>query len=447
MVLIQVALTTTSIVEVQSTVIDIVTRINCDYSTLEYQPVVYLHQDITYHQYIALLENADALVVTSLRDGMNLTSHEFVYLQNKNHAPLILSEFTGSSYLFNGAEISVNPWDYSMCAEAIIRALTMSDAEKNERWEKLYKAVTSQTASHWFSEYLRLLEAASQESHKRGTSSIPRLSGKNLLSQYKSTKKHLFFLDYEGTLVSWGAPNSDIITSPQRVLDIVNDLLLDPSNIVYIMSSYRPQDLEQVFLRVPGVGLIAEGGCFLRPFQGDSWLRLADDSLPWKKPVREILEYYKERTPGTTLRERNCSFVWHHDKAEDPIAAGRQSGDCCNHVNGSCESLRVHAIPITGGVLVESLDWTKITACEKVYDMINSRGWNVDFLVVAGDNRDDEPVFEWANKVAKEEGFEKSCTTIRVGTGHTQANATTNGVAGVVTALQKLAESAVTEEE
>ena len=109
MVLIQVALTTTSIVELQSTVVDIVTRINCTYSTLDYQPVVYLHQDITYQQYIALLENADALVVTSLRDGMNLTSHEFVYLQDQKHAPLILSEFTGSSYLFNGSEISVNP--------------------------------------------------------------------------------------------------------------------------------------------------------------------------------------------------------------------------------------------------------------------------------------------------------------------------------------------------
>ena len=327
-----------------------------------------------------------------------------------------------------------------MCAEALHQALTMSEEEKQQRWEKLYKAVTDETAVHWFSEFLRRLDSASEENSKRVTSSIPRLSGKGIVNQYKSTQKHLFFLDYEGTLVSWGAPNSDIITSPQRVLDIVNDLLLDPSNIVYIMSGHRPQDLEQEFLRVPGVGLIAEGGCFLRPFQQDAWIRLADDNLPWKKPVREILEYYKERTLGTTIRERNCSFTWHHGKPEDPLAAIRQSGDCCNHINGSCESFRIHAVPIPNGVLVEPLDWTKVTACEKVLDMNNERGWKVDFLMVAGDNRDDEPVFEWANKVAKEEGI-KACTTVRVGTGHTQANATTNGVAGVVTALQKLAET------
>lgn len=240
MVLIQVALTTTSIVELQSTVTDIVTRINCSYATLEYQPVVYLHQDITYHQYIALLELADALVVTSLRDGMNLTSHEFVYLQNKNHAPLILSEFTGSSSVFGGADISVNPWDYSMCSEAISRALTMSEQEKEQRWEKLYQAVMERTAADWFTTFLKKLDESFEEQQRRGTSMIPRLSTKLLVERYRKSRHRVFFLDYEGTLVSWGGGKSNIITSPQRVLDMVNDLLEDPHNIVYVMSSRPP---------------------------------------------------------------------------------------------------------------------------------------------------------------------------------------------------------------
>ena len=209
------------------------------------------------------------------------------------------------------------------------------------------------------------------------------------------------------------------------------------------------------------MGIFAEGGCFLRPFGKDEWVRLADEDLPWKSSVKEILDYYVERTPGTWIEECNCSFIWHLEKADDPSAASRQAGECCNHVNGSCENFSVHAIPITGGVLVECSKWNKVNACRKVIEHTQSRGWHVDFIMVAGSGRDDEPVFEWANKFAKEVGI-IDVTTVRVGTGHTQANATTTGVAGkypdnlinhrsdtcpagVVTALQKLGTISVAE--
>lgn len=239
--MVQVALTTTSIVESQSTVSYIVTRINCAYSTLDYTPVVYLHQDITYHQYIALLQLADALVITSLRDGMNLTSHEFIYLQDEKHAPLILSEFTGSASVFRGQEISVNPWDHSACSNAILQALTMSEEDKKIRWEKLYAAVTGNTASHWAMEFLNKLDAAWDEHQRCGSTHIPRLSTKLLAEKYNSSRKRVFFLQFEGTLVSWGSPSSTVMTSPQRILDTINDLLVDPTNVVYIMSSRTPQ--------------------------------------------------------------------------------------------------------------------------------------------------------------------------------------------------------------
>lgn len=239
--MIQVALTTTSIVELQSTVIDIVTRINCDFATLDYTPVVYLHQDITYQQYIALLTVADALVVTSLRDGMNLTSHEFVHLQDQNHAPLILSEFTGSAAFFGGAELSVNPWDHSRCADALLRAITMPDEEKRLRWQRLHGAVMHRTASYWCSTFLEKLDYTWEDQQRQGASMVPRLSTKDLAAAYSKSSKRLFLLDYEGTLASWGSPTSIILTSPQRTLDVLNDLLADDKNVVYIMSSRSPE--------------------------------------------------------------------------------------------------------------------------------------------------------------------------------------------------------------
>ena len=92
-ILIQVALQTTGENELQGGVADVVSRINSRFSTLTYQPVVFLHtQDLTFNQYLALLTVADTFLVTSLREGMALRSHEYVECQEERKRPLILSE-------------------------------------------------------------------------------------------------------------------------------------------------------------------------------------------------------------------------------------------------------------------------------------------------------------------------------------------------------------------
>ena len=74
-ILIQVALQTTEENEMHGGVADVVGRINSRFSTLTYQPVVFLHtEDLSFSQYLALLTVADAFLVTSMREGMALRS-------------------------------------------------------------------------------------------------------------------------------------------------------------------------------------------------------------------------------------------------------------------------------------------------------------------------------------------------------------------------------------
>lgn len=220
-VLIQVATSTTENAELDATVSDIVTRINSSWANLAYQPVVYLKQDIIYPQYLALLTVADALMIASQREGMNLTCHEYLFCQDgkfeghNKHGSLILSEFTGSSSIFGGNELSVNPWDYRQCADAIKQALEMEDEEKEERFTKLHAAVMHHTGEHWFNEFLHRLDKVYDEQHKRETTSVPRLSINILGQKYQRSERRLFIIDYEGTLASWGSPSSIILTSPQ----------------------------------------------------------------------------------------------------------------------------------------------------------------------------------------------------------------------------------------
>lgn len=220
-VLIQVATSTTENAELDATVSDIVTRVNSSWANLAYQPLVYLKQDISYPQYLALLTVADALMIASQREGMNLTCHEYLSCQDgsfeghNRYGSLILSEFTGSASVFGGNELSVNPWDYRQCADAIKKALEMEDVEKEDRWKKLHTAVMHNTAEHWFNEFLAKLDSVYEEQHKRDTTAVPRLSINMLGQKYQKSGRRLFILDYEGTLASWGSPNSIISTSPQ----------------------------------------------------------------------------------------------------------------------------------------------------------------------------------------------------------------------------------------
>jgi trehalose-phosphatase len=445
-VLIQVALSSSEKGDLDATVSDIVTRVNSSWANLAYQPVVYLKQDIDYAQYLALLTIADALMITSQREGMNLTSHEYLFCQDgkvfpdMKHGSLILSEFTGTSSLFGGNELSVNPWDYRQCADAIKQAIEMGEDEKKRRWEKLYESVAHHTGSHWFTEFLARLDRVHEEQHKRDQVAVPRLSLHSLSNKYVNSQRRLFLLDYEGTLVSWGPVNQIITVSPQRTVDILNDLLLDERNTVYIMSGRRLEELDRLFRRVSNIGLIAENGCFIKDCGADKWTEMADTKqiMQWKESVKPIMTYYLERTPGAVIEERRCSLIFHYKNAEDYELASRQASDCSSHVNDACEAQRVHAVPMDGCIVVEPVDWTKTTAAQNVFAHLKEQA-APDFMMVIGDGREDEKVFRWANSLGRT-GDVKDVTTVSLGNRSTEATATlTQGVSGVLNVLQRLA--------
>ncbi|KAJ2692101.1 Trehalose-6-P synthase/phosphatase complex subunit, partial [Coemansia spiralis] len=162
-VLIQIALTTAEHNELQVQVMDVVNRINSRFGTIEHQPVVFFHNDIPYNHYLALLSTADAMVITSFRDGMNLTSHEYVICQRDKKSPLILSEFVGTYGAFNGGALGVNPMDTRAIAQAMREALVMGDEEKQDRWNFLHRQVLTNTATSFVSSLIADIERAHAE--------------------------------------------------------------------------------------------------------------------------------------------------------------------------------------------------------------------------------------------------------------------------------------------
>ncbi|KAK5122437.1 hypothetical protein LTR85_004021 [Meristemomyces frigidus] len=454
-VLIQVATSTSEQSELLTTVSDICTRIDSVHSTLAHQPLVFLKQDIGFSQYVALLSVADVLMITALRDGMNLTAHEYIYCQDgkattgqKKHGPLILSEFTGSASVFGNGIISINPWDYQQQANAIKHALEMSDSEKTARWNKLHEVVMTQTGGKWASGLSKTLTTVYAEHASRASSSVPRLSATRLAEKYKQADRRVFILDYEGTLAPHRTSTGIALSSPQRVLDSLNELMADSKNIIYVMSGRRPEELESTFRTLPTLGLIAENGCFMREYgvENNEWQQFIDpeSTAKWKGEVRSILKYYEDRLEGSYLEERRASLLFRYDKCDDQENATRFAGESADQINSACKGQRIHAVPVNKALLIEQIDFSKRTAALHIFDQLReravARGYKVpDFLLVAGDDREDEVVFHWANDLAKKAVI-RDVFTVSVGKRNTEAQATiTQGSTGLLTALQKLA--------
>jgi trehalose 6-phosphate synthase complex regulatory subunit len=220
---------------------------------------------------------------------------------------------------------------------------------------------------------------------------------------------------------------------------VLNDLVEDPRNMVYIMSTQQPQELDRLFRLVPNLGLIAENGCFIKTAGSNKWIEMADRASvdSWKESVRSILQYYLERTPGAEIEERHCSLIFHYKDAEDFTMAERQASDWTAHINESCEeNQRVHATQLENSVVVEPIDWTKQTAAVNIYnEHINNapyaeKAGPIDFLMVIGDGREDEKVFKWANDLGQEKAVEQ-VVTVSLGNRNTEATSTlTQGVSG-----------------
>ncbi|UZJ54165.1 hypothetical protein CBS101457_003485 [Exobasidium rhododendri] len=328
-VLIQIALATTEDNEEIGAATEVIARINNKYSTLTYQPVVFLHvQDITFSQYLALLTMADAFMASSLREGMNLTSHEYVVCQEESHRPLILSEFTGT-YSALRACIGINPWNTKQMSNAIFKAITMSDEEAFERWKDLHRQVVTQTAQHWIQNLLGRLERAHLNQERRNNCFIPRLEMGQLVSEWRASKSRLLLFDLEDTL-----SEEESITTVERVfepseavIEVLQDLCSDARNRVYLLSGRGADDLEKFVARVARLGLVAENGCAVmhagEPREegvggggggggvGKGWTSLvAGTNMSWRGPVKEILSYFTERTPGSWMEDRGASILW-----------------------------------------------------------------------------------------------------------------------------------------
>ncbi|EIE88419.1 hypothetical protein G6F55_007210 [Rhizopus delemar] len=371
---------------------EMVAHINGTYGSLDYTPVHHYYHQIQVDDYYALLSSADAALITSIRDGMNTTSLEYVMCQQEKHGPLIVSELTGTAGSMSSA-LLVNPWDYSGVAKAIHDALVMSEEEKQARHKQLLAHVKSNTTSFWARSFLKMLIRTCLLSEQ--SKNTPRLPLDYLKTRYQQSSQRLLCFDYDGTLTPIQKTPMAAIP-PKQMLEYLEKLCKDPQNEVWIISGRDENALTHWLGHIQDLGLSAEHGSFMRHPGSQKWINLTEHvDMSWKNDVLEIFTYYTERTTGSFIEHKRCAITWHYRLA-DPEYGAFQAKECQNHL----EQAILSKLPVEVLVGKKNLEVrpTMVNKGEILKRLLNGRRF--DFVMCCGDDRTDEDMFKTLKKAS-----------------------------------------------
>jgi trehalose-phosphatase len=436
-VLVQVMSSVSDTPELGAQVSKLAMRINTTYATITHQPLVLVQQDICHLQFIALLSVADILIATNLREGMNLTSHDFIHCQDGNltshqHGSLILSEFVGSASIFRGHNLLVNPWDYKQCADAIKTALELSPAEKKSNWDFLYNCKLPYNALEWYKGVQHALTKARDAQRIRQAHHISWLSIHDLHQAYTTARTRIFFLNDVATFgPAFGTEQP--VPSKQAFASLYA-LINDSNNIIYILSSRSAEQLQEALQKLPcELGFIVENGCFLQEPVTNSWIPFVPRStMKWRPGIQKMMEYFQERTEGSRIEERRCSLTFHYDKALDPEVAARQASELADQINDARGRALCHVVREATSVKVEPphIAVGIGRAATYVLDHLPNARYP-EFVFAAGSSRNDEALFQWAHELTTaplaprfdmcEFGRKLHVTTVTTGTHSSEA--------------------------
>ena len=329
----------------------LIARINGRYAQPGVTPVEYLHRHISKPALVALYRRADVMMVTPIRDGMNLVAHEFVLCQTAPGLPgrwrgsLLLSEFAGAAQVLPGA-LLVNPWNVDGVVERLGTALELGQPERRRRLETMARRVEALDTRRWADGFLTRL--GRYTTRDRRLPVPPDVEGpvkEKLVRKFRRAETRSILLDYDGTLREI-EPHPDLAVPTRDIRSLLRELAALPGTDVHIVSGRRRRNLEQWFGQLP-VHLCAEHG-YLARAPGGEWQTLLELDLSWMRPIERLMQKVADDVPGAHVERKACAIAWHYREAEPEYGSWRAHellNDLGQHLAGApAEILQGHRV-------------------------------------------------------------------------------------------------------
>lgn len=377
-----------------------VDEINKTYGTAKWQPVDYINESVPFEEVTALFRVADVAFIAPLRDGMNLAAKEFVASTHKRGA-LILSETAGASQELKDA-LLVNPHKPETMVAALEQALTMRRRELKRRLKRMRARLEVNTVQDWAKTFVGNLQKPLPSTPKRTHALKDKLES-SLVSRFVASRKRLFLLDYDGSLVPFHEDYRSS-TPPKTLLDLLRELGSNPANDVVLISGRSSQDLEKWFGDLP-INLIAEHGATSKKAGHSTWQIIEKPDTAWKKTIQPILEKYAGLTPGARVEVKPHSLVWHY-RGASPYYAQKYAVIIKRVLR---PLLRSYGLQLMQGNKILEIKNPRISKGSAARRWLKERH---DFIIGFGDDLTDEELFM---------AMPPDSYTIKVGRGHTAA--------------------------
>lgn len=257
----------------------LVGRINGEFGELGHSAIHYLHHSYPPEEMAALYLAADVMLVTALRDGMNLVAKEYIAARSDERGVLVLSEFTGAADELSPGPLLVNPHDIDGMKDIIAAAAAMDPKEQRRRMRRLRRKIMTDDVAKWSESFLSVLSAVQPpvSAESRGTADADGAgspgtladsvraftqSGRRRWKNNKPTVAWLVASDFDGTLSQLvDDPKASRMTPAARAaVDRIADLGDDVPVRLALVSGRDLHDLAEVTEAPPGTFLVGSHG-------------------------------------------------------------------------------------------------------------------------------------------------------------------------------------------
>ncbi|MGP9680909.1 bifunctional alpha,alpha-trehalose-phosphate synthase (UDP-forming)/trehalose-phosphatase [Brachybacterium sp. AOP3-A1-3] len=408
-------------------------RINGDHAPIGRPAVSYQHRSFDRRDMTALFMAADVVLVTALRDGMNLVAKEYVASRPDLRGVLVLSEFAGAADELRAA-VMVNPHDIDELKSAILRALAMPEEEQEEAMRSLRHQVMENDVQAWAHDFLQHLEQSGDPAH--GTRPTVRLAGGDstdpealdrALEDFSDVPRILIASDFDGVLAPI-VSDRDAVEPDPKALSTLRALSELPGVAVALVSGRALEDLDSHTGMPSSVVLVGSHGAevgALPPWMQSEVLDSAALSMTPEKEdllrsITENLRRIARAHPGVEVETKPSAAVLHTRNAK-----GRGS---INATESALEyAVTLPDVTVTPGK--EVVEFSVVHTSKGAAIDALARASAADAWLYLGDDVTDESVF--AQLGDRDVG-------IKVGDGDTAASYRISGPDQVGTALKRL---------
>lgn len=376
--------------------------INGKFSTLQWQPLIYRYNHLTFEELAALYQAADVALITPLRDGMNLVAKEYVASCMNHSGVLILSELTGAASELNEA-LLVNPTDTVEVSNAIAHSLSMPLFEQKQRMALMQKRLKDYDVVKWVNDFLEQLTNIKEEQNKLRIKIINDKIVRKIISDYADAPSRVIFLDYDGTLSAFTRIPAEAVPGPQ-LLQLLTNLSSEPKNELVIISGRDRHTLQEWLGHLP-VTLVAEHGAGIK-LKGQEWEVQTTNDKSWKDQIRPIMQLFVTRCAGSFVEEKDNTLAWHYRNTHPDLGFTRSR----ELMNTLLQLITNTSLQVIDGNKVLEVRLAGMDKGVTALKLLNS--FNPAFTLCIGDDATDEDMFKALNNKAY---------TIKIGTGATAA--------------------------